>query len=276
MKNLSSLIKSALNEDNAGKDITSSLFIPAAAKARADIIAKQAGIICGMEMIREIYRKIDKRCRVRLYAKDGLKVRGHKVIAEISGPARSVLAGERTVINFLQHLSGVATLTNKYVELAKGTGTKIYDTRKTLPGMRALEKYAVTCGGGTNHRQNLGEMALIKDNHLKLIGDPAAAVRKVRSEHRNLIIEVECETLGQVRKMIESGANIIMLDNMSRSQLRKAVKLIRTTGKGVKIEISGGVNLKTVRGLARLGADRISVGAITHSAPALDISMEII
>jgi nicotinate-nucleotide pyrophosphorylase (carboxylating) len=229
-----------------------------------------------MDIIRGIYRKIDRRCKVKLLIKDGDKVRRNRVIAEIAGPARGVLAGERTVLNFLQHLSGVATMTNRYVELAKGTRAKIFDTRKTIPGLRALEKYAVTCGGGVNHRQNLGEMALLKDNHLKLISDPAANVRKMKTTKRNLLIEVECETLGQVRKMIKSGADIILLDNMNRSQLRRAIKLIRTAKKGIKIEISGGVNLKTVRGLARLGADRISVGAITHSAPAMNISMEII
>ena len=239
-------------------------------------MAKQEGIICGMSLIREIYRGIDKRCKVKLLAKDGSRVRKNKIIAEITGPARGVLAGERTVINFLQHLSGVATLTNKYVKLAKGSPSKIFDTRKTIPGLRALEKYAVTCGGGTNHRKDLGEMALIKDNHLKLIEDPSAMVHKAKNTNKDLIIEVECETLGQVKRMLQSGADIIMLDNMTRSQLKKAIKLIRNAGKGVQIEISGGVNLKTVRGLARLGADRISVGAITHSAPAMDISMEII
>lgn len=274
MNDLNALIRSALKEDSAGKDVTSRLFVPSAAKAEAVLIAKQEGVICGMNILRELFRQVDTRCRVSLYKKDGAKVRKNDVIARVNGPARSVLAGERTSLNFLQHLSGVATLTSRFVKQARGTGAAILDTRKTVPGLRALEKYAVRCGGGTNHRLNLGGMALVKDNHFKLMRDPAAAVRAAKKARPGLVIEVECETLAQVRKMTGSGADIIMLDNMTDAELRRAIKFIRGLRRGIKIEISGGVTLANARRYARMGADRISVGALTHSAPAMDISME--
>jgi nicotinate-nucleotide pyrophosphorylase (carboxylating) len=274
MNDLNALIRSALKEDCAGKDVTSRLFVPAQARAKAVLIAKQEGIICGLNILRELYRQLDKRCRVTLYKKDGSKVRKNVIIAQVTGPARSVLAGERTSLNFIQHLSGIATLTGKFASKIKGTRAVILDTRKTVPGLRALEKYAVRCGGGMNHRLNLGEMALVKDNHLKLMKDPAAAVRSAKRARPGLVIEVECETMKQVKQMTGSGAGIIMLDNMADPALRKAVRYIRGLNKGIKIEISGGVTLENVKRYSRMGVDRISVGALTHSAPAMDISME--
>lgn len=270
------IVIEALKEDNYGKDITTRLFVPAAARAKAAIIAKQNGIACGLGLVKDVYRAVDRNCAVRIKIKDGTKVRKGMVVAELSGRAASILSGERTALNFLQHLSGVATLAGEYVRKVKGTGAAILDTRKTVPGMRILEKYAVRCGGGTNHRMSLGEMALIKDNHLKVMGNSPELVSAAKLRHPGLKIEVECENMSQVRKFAASGADYIMLDNMGTKALREAISYIREHGKGVEIEISGGVTLKNVAGLARLGVERISIGALTHSAPALDFSLEIL
>ncbi|MFH1369335.1 MAG: carboxylating nicotinate-nucleotide diphosphorylase, partial [Elusimicrobiota bacterium] len=271
---MNNIIENALKEDNSGKDITARLFIPSKAMVRAVILAKSPGIVCGLDIVRQVYRLIDARCRLRIKTRDGNKVRKGQIVAELYGPARSLLSGERTALNFLQHLSGIATLTGRFVQKTKGTRAGIYDTRKTIPGLRQLDKYAVRCGGGRNHRMNLGEMALIKDNHLKLLINGPEAVRKAKKRHPELMIEVECENLSHVRKFAGSGADYIMLDNMGIKTLRKAVTYIRKRDKNVQIEISGGVTLKNASKLALLGVERISVGALTHSAPALDFSME--
>ena len=271
------LIKDALKEDNFGKDVTTRLFIPATERAKAVILAKGDGIVCGLEIVRKVYGLMDKRCKINIKSKDGRRVRKGMVVAEISGPARSILSAERTAINFLQHLSGIATLTDKFVQKTKNTKTKILDTRKTIPGLRVLEKYAVRCGGGTNHRMTLGEMALIKDNHLKIMSEwGPEMIQEAKINNKNLMIEVECENMAQVKKFAGSGADIIMLDNMGNKKLKEAIKYIRKQNRRIQIEISGGVTLENTANLAKLGVERISVGALTHSAPAMDFSMELV
>jgi nicotinate-nucleotide pyrophosphorylase (carboxylating) len=209
--------------------------------------------------------------------RDGSRVKKGKVIARVAGYAKDILAGERTALNFIQHLSGIATLTAMYVRKVQGTKAKILDTRKTLPGLRALEKYAVKCGGGHNHRMNLEDMALVKDNHIGAVRDIGGAVKRIRKYRPSVKVEVECDTLEQVDEALEAGADIIMLDNMSPAEARRAVsKAKKSRGKKApEFEVSGGVTLETVAEYARTGCDRISVGALTHSAPALDISLDI-
>ena len=273
------LIKAALSEDGARHDATTFSLVPADAMAEARFIVKADGIMCGMDVCAATFSLLDKRCRLTPKTSDGKRVRKGQVIAIIKGPARALLTGERTALNLLQHLSGIATLTARYVEKVRGTKAGIFDTRKTIPGLRDLAKYAVRCGGGKNHRQNLSDMVLIKDNHLVYIKDLAKAVQKVRTQYPSLQIEVECESLEQVTDALNSGADMIMLDNMTTVMLKKALSLIHNfpltnRKKRPQTEISGGVNLKTVAAFARLGVDRISVGALTHSVAALDISLE--
>lgn len=275
MADTKQLIATALREDRASRDITTRPLAGANEMINGRLIAKADGILCGMEIFKEVFQTLDKRCRIVSRRSDGQTVRDGQVIATLSGPVRAVLAGERTALNFLQHLSGVATLTGRYVQETRGTGAKILDTRKTLPGLRALQKYAVRCGGGTNHRMDLADMALIKDNHLKLAHGMRPAVQRIRKARPSVKIEIECENMAQVKEAVTSGADIIMLDNMTASQMRAAIRLIRGAGKKIAIEISGGVTLATVKKFALLGVDRISVGALTHSVSALDISLEL-
>lgn len=281
MKEYLPLIKQALQEDQARFDVTSRSLIPAKARISGQFIAKADGILCGAGIVKEVFGLIDRSCRFTSSVKDGGRIRNGQVFARIEGPARAVLAGERTALNFIQHLSGVATLTSTYVKCTAGTKAKILDTRKTLPGMRHLQKYAVRCGGGMNHRMDLKEMALIKDNHLQAIADVTRAVAAMRRSHPGLQVEMECENIAQVRQALDARVNIIMLDNMSIPLMRTAINMIRDYSKARRlpkpdVEISGGVNLKTVRPFARLGVERISVGALTHSVTALDISLELL
>ena len=278
MENIKTLIRAALKEDNAWRDVTSRATIPEKKFVTADLVAKKEGVVCGVEIVKETFKMIDTKCCTKACVADGKKVKKGAVIAKIAGPAKAILAGERTALNFIQHLSGIATLTRKFADRAKGTGTKIFDTRKTIPGLRGLEKYAVRCGGGYNHRMDLAEMALVKDNHISAVKDITSAVAKIRKYKPSVRIEVECDTLKQVAEALAAGADIIMLDNMPPAIIRKGVKIIRNSKNSrskPQIEISGGVNINTVARFARLGADRISVGALTHSAPALDISLDI-
>lgn len=274
-KKYSELIRQSLKEDAAFNDITTKAAIPAGETIKAELIAKQDGILCGLDVFRDVFYALDDQCRVVAHASDCRKVKSGQAIAEITGPARAILAAERTALNFIQRLSGIATLTNTFVEKIKGTKAKIYDTRKTAPGLRFLEKYAVRCGGGYNQRMNLEEMAMFKDNHLKITKDLGKAVQHIRKTRPEVKIEIECETVEQVKKAMELKADIIMLDNMPLSRLRQAATLIHK-GNGPQIEVSGGVNIINVRQFAKLGVDRISVGAVTHSAPTLDLSLEII
>lgn len=265
----------ALFEDIGSGDITSEAIIEKRQKAKANIIVKENGIIAGLPLAQIVFEVLDPKVRFRQKAKDGHRIKKGKVVAELSGPARSILAGERLALNFLQRLSGVATLTRKYVDKVKGTKTKILDTRKTSPLWRGADKYAVCAGGGYNHRMGLYDAILIKDNHLKLARGIEKALEGVRRGYKGKrMIEVEAKKLSQVKKAIKGGADIILLDNMNLKTLRQAVKLCKKAK--VKTEASGGVNLKTVRKIAKTGVDYISVGALTHSTKALDISLDIL
>ncbi|MEW6557140.1 MAG: carboxylating nicotinate-nucleotide diphosphorylase [Elusimicrobiota bacterium] len=270
--NLETIVKLALKEDVPKGDITTNILIPKNKVVSARFVVKENGIVCGLGIAKTVFRQLDKKIIFLKKIKDGQEIKSGRVIAEVKGNARVILTGERTALNFLQHLSGIATLTNKYVERVKSKKlkVKIYDTRKTTPLLREFEKYAVRCGGGYNHRMNLSEMVLIKDNHLKLISQfPNFLV----SQFRNLKIEIEAQKFGQVKKFVKLKPDIIMLDNMRYQQMKKAIKYIRKNS-NCEIEISGNINLKTVKKIAALKPDRISIGKITHSAPALDISLE--
>jgi len=273
-RSIDSIIRLALSEDIGAVDITSDATIPVNAVSQAEITAKQDLVLAGLESARAVFQQVDPSVRFEPLAKDGNRIKKGAVIARVSGKTRSLLAGERVALNLLQHLSGIAALTAKYVALTRGTSAKILDTRKTLPGLRTLEKYAVTVGGGMNHRKGLYDMVLIKDNHIKAAGGITPAVRLARERyHSQFKIEVETATLEDVREALAAGVDIIMLDNMPPAMMREAVQII--SGK-IPVEASGNVSLKTVRDIAKAGVDLISVGALTHSAPAADISMKII
>lgn len=273
---LSSLVARALKEDLGAGDVTSEATVPAEARGRARIVQKQPGVVFGLGVVAEAMRL----CGVEDV--DNLVVEGQwreEVPAEVlfaSGTARALLAAERTALNFLGHLSGVATLTARFAEEIAGTGAAILDTRKTTPGLRQLEKAAVLAGGGRNHRMGLYDAILIKENHIALAGSLAKAVHAARSKRPDLAVEVECRNLDEVAYALGTGADILLLDNMDTDTLRKAVALRdenSAAGKGPSLEASGGVNLETIRSIAETGIDLISVGALTHSAPTLDFSM---
>ncbi|OGJ84234.1 MAG: nicotinate-nucleotide diphosphorylase (carboxylating) [Candidatus Raymondbacteria bacterium RifOxyA12_full_50_37] len=266
------IIQLALTEDIGKGDATSRLLPKKNASAR--IIVKTPGIICGLPLVSQIYNKIDKKLKIRLRTADGDTIKTMRVVAEISGNARAILTGERTVLNFLSLLSGIATATARYVRAIKGTRADIYDTRKTHPGLRALAKYAVRAGGGKNHRMRLDDMVLIKDNHLE-ITDFTGLAREARNKYPGMPIELEIDSLKELDRALCAHADIIMLDNMSPAQIRAALARAHRLWPSQIFEASGGITLKNVREFAITGVQRIAIGAITHSAPILDISMEI-
>lgn len=269
------LIKAALREDLSRRgDVTTREFLPAGLKLSGRIVSKAVGVICGVDIAKKVFRKAAPGSSVRILKKDGSRVRPGEVVMRVSG-GRSLLTAERTALNFLQHLSGIATLTKEYVDKVHGLRPGIFDTRKTLPGWRDLEKYAVRCGGGFNHRMGLYDMVLLKDNHWNAGTNPTERIRQFRRRYRGVKIEIEAADLAQVRRALATRPELILLDNMGAPLLRRAIALIRREAPRTRIEISGGVDLKTVRSLARLGPDRISIGRLTHSAPALDLSLEI-
>jgi nicotinate-nucleotide pyrophosphorylase (carboxylating) len=266
------LIDRALAEDIGFCDLTSELVIPADARAELVLNARQDIVVAGIDVAAQVFRRRVPECRIELRAKDGERVKADTAMGRVEGPARGLLAAERTALNFLQHLSGVATLAAQYAERIAGTRAVLIDTRKTTPGLRALEKHAAQLGGARNHRLRLDDGVLIKDNHISVCGSIAAAVRRARAGAPVLTkIEVECDTLGQVKEALEAGADMILLDNMSVDGLRKAVAL---SGGRVPLEASGGVRLETIRAIAETGVDFISVGRITQSAPAVDIGLD--
>lgn len=265
------LIRAALREDIGSGDATSRLTVPATAAARALIVARAPGVLCGIDVCRQVFAAVDRRIRFRARLHDGMPVRRGTVIAEIDGPARGILTAERTALNFLQHLSGIAGLTRRYADAVRGTGATILDTRKTVPGWRELAKYAVRCGGGANHRRGLDDMVLIKDNHIAAAGSVATALARCR--RTRLPVEVECASLVQVREALAAGARRILLDNMDCGRLRRAVEFCRGRA---RTEASGGITLRNVRRVALTGVDFISVGALTHSAPAADIALDFV
>jgi nicotinate-nucleotide pyrophosphorylase (carboxylating) len=270
LKSIIPLIKLGLKEDIGKGDITSNLVIPKNLKAKVMIISKDNGIICGLEIAKLVFKILDKRIKFKKLVRDGEKVKPGQKIAIIQGNARKILAGERTTLNFLQHLSGIATLTRKYADLVKPFKVKILDTRKTIPGLRLLEKYAVRVGGGKNHRFGLWDQILIKSNHVDLVGIKKSLKMAKRSKKK---IEIEVRNFEELKEALRGKPDIIMLDNMNLKQIRKAVKLI---GKKALTEVSGRVNLKNIRKIASSGVQRISIGQLTHSAKALDLAMRIV
>ncbi len=270
------LIRAALAEDVGSGDATTLATVPADAAAAALMVAREPLVVCGLPLAEAVFREVSEKLNLTALAADGQRVPDGQALMKIEGPARAILTAERTALNFAQRLSGVATLTACFVQAVAGTKAQILDTRKTTPGWRLLEKQAVQCGGGVNHRIGLFDRILIKDNHLAALrGEKpnaiAAAVRRARAQFPKLTVEVEADTLEQARQACEAGADIVLLDNMSSQNLRAAVKLINGRA---KTEASGGVSLATVRSIAETGVDFISVGALTHSAPAVDIGLD--
>jgi nicotinate-nucleotide pyrophosphorylase (carboxylating) len=281
------LISASLSEDIGPGDVTSEAIVPKNLEASAELFAKEDGVLAGLPLARLAFERLSRNVRFTVRKRDGAAVRKGDVIATLRGPARAILAGERVSLNFLQRLSGIATTTRRYVEAVKGYKVAIMDTRKTTPGWRELEKYAVRVGGGQNHRIGLHDMALIKDNHIEVArtrwGDEDAigqAVAACRRRYPKLAVEVEAQDMNQVREAVLAEPDIIMLDNMPPDRLRKAVELIRRLSRALDrkpplTEASGGITLDTVRAVAATGVDRISIGALTHSVKALDICLTI-
>ena len=269
-------IGTALREDIGQGDTTTEYFVSDGLRALGRIVARERAVVAGAETAAEVFRRVDSELSVEVLQPDGASLTGGETILEVRGSARSILTGERVALNFLQHLCGIATLTRQFVEAIGKSRAKILDTRKTTPGLRALEKAAVVAGGGANHRFNLNEMVLVKDNHLNAVAGFtgfAPAIQRLRQERPGIRIEVEAERLEQVRAFLEiDGIDVILLDNMEPSEMREAV----AAGKGkVEFEASGGITLKNVRRIAATGVDYISIGALTHSVEAIDMSLEL-
>ena len=279
MKQFDAVIKAALKEDIGSGDVTTRFFVPLGTRFEGRVFAKSGGVACGLGGAKRVFQLAAKGSRVKLVRKDGARVKKGDTLLLVAGPA-SILTAERTALNFMQHMSGVATRAAQFAAAVQHPRTKIYDTRKTLPGLRAVEKYAVLCGGGRNHRLGLYDMAMIKDNHVAFAGnDPAVLggrIAAMRRANPRIKIEIEADTLAQVRAFLPLGADVLMLDNMDFGAMKKAIALIRAyKGKTPEIEISGGVDLRKARRYSKLGADRISVGSITSGAAPLDISFEV-
>ncbi len=280
LREIDVLIKTAIKEDVGGGDVTTDSLILEWLSAKGEIIAKEAGIIAGLPVAQRVYQRINKKVSFVPKVEEGTRVLPERILAEVEGPARSILSGERVALNFIQRLSGIATHTSLFVDKIKTYHSKIYDTRKTVPGWRSLEKYAVRVGGGLNHRMGLYDQVLIKDNHIKALEGQSLAkgVRLARERAPQwMLIEVEVKSLEELEEALTSKADIILLDNVTVEDIEKAVKIIRQAKPlhPPMIEASGGVTLENVEAVARAGVDRISVGALTHSAKALDISLEI-
>lgn len=273
------LIDVAIEEDlRLGADVTTEATVPVDAVGSADVVARRAGVIAGVPVAvavaEAVGRRLGSELETAVVAPDGSRVGPGDVVLTLRGPVRCLLTAERTLLNFLGQLSGVATVTAEWVEAVAGTGARIRDTRKTVPGLRALQKYAVVCGGGVNHRMALGDAALIKDNHVAAAGSVAEAFHAVRRFAPEVPVEVECDTLDQVREAVAVGAELVLLDNMSIEQLRAAVALCRPAG--VRTEASGGLELDRATEVAATGVDYLAIGALTHSAPVLDLGLDLV
>ena len=266
------LIKQALEEDIGNEDVTTNAVMPEYKKGRVKLICKQDGVICGLNVFERVFKLLDEHTVIEIFVKDGDEVKKGQRIAMVSGDIRVLLSGERVALNFLQRMSGVATYTRSVVKLLKGGKTKLLDTRKTTPNMRVFEKYAVRCGGGNNHRYNLSDGVLLKDNHIGAAGGIKKAVKMAR-EYAPFVrkIEVEVESLAMCKEALEAGADIIMLDNMSVADMKKAVEMI---GGRALTECSGNVTLENIAAIKDTGVDYVSSGALTHSAPILDLSLK--
>jgi nicotinate-nucleotide pyrophosphorylase (carboxylating) len=268
------LVRRALAEDLAGgEDVTSAATVPPDQTAVGDLVARAGGVVAGLPVAAAVFAAVDGAIRVEPRAGDGDRVRTGDVLATVSGPTRALLTAERTALNLLCHLSGVATATAQWVEAVQGTGARIRDTRKTTPGLRALEKYAVRQGGGVNHRMSLSDAALVKDNHVIAAGGVAKAFALVRARYPDLPVEVECDSVDDVREAVEAGADLVLLDNMTPAAMAEAVAITRPAG--TRTEASGGLTLDKAKAVAATGVDYISVGALTHSAKVLDIALDL-
>ncbi len=286
-KYLDGLIDVALTEDVGVGDVTTAAVVPKGRKGLAEVIARDGGVIAGLEFTQNLFKKLDKDLKIETELQDGQKIKEGEVVLTIEGELEPILRGERVALNFLGRLSGIATLTSKFVERIKGTESKILDTRKTTPGMRLLEKYAVTVGGGENHRFGLYDMILIKENHLAACGGIEAALRAARlyvdeyegqtKGRHSLKIEVEVKNTEELKEALKFSPDIIMLDNFDVEEIKEGVEIVKRSevekGEAPKLEVSGGVNLKNVREIAETGVDFISVGALTHSSKTLDFSL---
>ena len=266
------LILEALREDISSEDVTTNSVMKEAVKGEVDLICKQDGIIAGLDVFRRVFQLLDEKTEAEFYCADGDEVKKGQLMGKVTGDIRVLLSGERVALNYLQRMSGIATYTHSVAELLKGSGTKLLDTRKTTPNMRIFEKYAVRVGGGYNHRYNLSDGVLLKDNHIGAAGSVARAV-KLAKEYAPFVrkIEVEAENLDMVKEAVEAGADIIMLDNMSSEEMKEAIRVI---GRRAETECSGNVTKENIGRLVSLGVDYISSGALTHSAPILDISLK--
>ncbi len=273
LKAIREVVNTALKEDIGSGDITSNTLIHKGQTGEGVIFAKEEGILAGIQIAKEVYKQVDPGISFTFLKRDGEKVKPKEKVARIKGKLRSILSGERTALNFLQSLSGIATLTSEFVKKTRGTKAQILDTRKTAPGLRILEKYAVRQGGGKNHRMGLYDMILIKDNHIQAAGGISSAIARAVRMKTGLKIEIETRNLKELKEALNFKVDRIMLDNFKVKELRKAVKLIRSKNKKAEIEASGNVNLRNVRKIASSGVDFISVGALTHSAKAMDFSL---
>jgi nicotinate-nucleotide pyrophosphorylase (carboxylating) len=269
------LIRTAIEEDVGPGDVTTESVVPEGHASRGSIVSRAEGVVAGLDVAAAVFSEIDPGVSFVALVSDGARVSPGDVVATVEGTTRGILTGERVALNFLQRLSGIATAAAACVKALEGTPTRVLDTRKTTPGMRALEKYAVRAGGGQNHRSGLYDMILIKDNHIAAAGGIGPAVNAARAAHPELGLEVEAGTLDEVAAALEAGADRIMLDNMTLDDMREAIALARRGGQSAEIEISGGFTPEGLRTLAELGADYVSVGALTHSVRALDLSLEL-
>lgn len=281
-KIINDIVRRALAEDIGKGDLTTSVIIPPTTKSCALIISKQDAVLCGLEIVRHVFKRLDRNIHFESKFKDGDRIKAYERIIRIKGMARAILAGERTALNFLSHLSGIATLTSDFVEKVKSYNVQILDTRKTTPGLRVLEKFAIRCGGGSNHRLGLWDMVLIKDNHKKILSIQAKKTSKKftfeqiikKAKQTKKKVEIEVENLSEFKEALLLNPDIIMLDNMSLREIRKAVNLRRR--KRPLIEVSGNVDLSKLKSIAGTGADMISSGTLTHSSKAVDFSLKII
>ena len=270
------LVRFALNEDVRTGDVTSLWTLPTQQTQTATLIAKESGVIAGLPVIHIVFEELKENVKINLNAEDGAKVKTGDKIATITGETKTLLSGERVMLNFLQQLSGVATITDKFAQVLAGTKTKVLDTRKTIPGFRTLQKYAVLVGGGSNHRMGLWDMVLVKDNHIAAAGGALEAWNAVKKHNtQNLKVEIEVENLEQLKSLLNLGVNRIMLDNMDNQAMQEAVRIVKESGDHVELEASGNMTLERVKEIANIGLDFISVGALTHSVKSLDISMRI-
>jgi len=267
---INAFIDAAFKEDIAGGDITAKAVIPADATLTATMNAREDMVVAGIPLVDAVFHRLDPDCTIKFMAQDGNKIFSGNPILEISGSARALLSAERTALNILQHLSGIATLTRRYVDRIQGTGATLLDTRKTIPGLRKLGKYATAMGGAKNHRMGLFDAVMIKDNHIAVVGTLNTAVTRAKDAGRK-DVQVECDTLEQVREALNSGADSLLLDNMPPAMLRQARAIVDNK---IPCEASGGITLDTIRAIAETGVDYISVGRLTQSAPAADIGLD--